>query len=180
MTATSDTLQRIAAPAGAGTPSLGFLLFIFWAIFAFSVVAAGLLTPLMFVGQDPDNLMRLVSVRDLVAGQNWFDLVQHRMDPPEGSLLHWSRLIDAPIAALMVLGDPFGIGERLALTVWPLTLLLGFMAGIMWTATALGGRRSAVPTLVLSLLFLDPLLSFLIVLDRSIAQRGRFPAVVKY
>jgi hypothetical protein len=162
VTAPSDALPRVPAPvAGASTPSLGFFLFIFWAIFAFSVVVAGSLTPLMFVGQDPDNLMRLVSVRDLVAGQNWFDLVQYRMDPPQGSLMHWSRLIDAPIAALMMVGDLFGIGERFALTLWPLTLLLGFMAGIMLSATWLGGQRAAVPTLVLSLFFLDPLLSFL-------------------
>ena len=30
-------------------------------------------------GGDNDSLMRLVEVRDLVAGQGWFDLHQYRM-----------------------------------------------------------------------------------------------------
>ncbi len=34
---------------------------------------------------DPDDAMRLVEVRDLVNGQGWFDLVQHRFGPPPGS-----------------------------------------------------------------------------------------------
>ena len=42
--------------------------------------------------------MRLVEVRDLIAGQGWFDLTQHRLDPP-GVSMHWSRVIDAPLAA---------------------------------------------------------------------------------
>jgi hypothetical protein len=41
--------------------------------------------------------MRLVEVRDLIAGQGWFDLTQHRLDPP-GVSIHWSRVIDAPLA----------------------------------------------------------------------------------
>ena len=38
----------------------------------------------MFYRQDPDSTMRLVQVRDLLAGQGWFDLVQHRLAPPDG------------------------------------------------------------------------------------------------
>ena len=115
----------------------------------------------MFVRQDPDSIMRLVQVRDLLAGQGWFDLVQHRLDPPAGALMHWSRLIDAPIAGLVLLGNLFGAGEAFALTAWPLLLLLGLMAGALSVATALAGRAAAVPALVLSLLFFDPLLSYL-------------------
>ena len=40
-------------------------------------------------------------VRDLLAGQGWFDLHQYRMAPPEGTLMHWSRLVDIPLAALL-------------------------------------------------------------------------------
>jgi hypothetical protein len=100
-------------------------------------------------------------VRDLLAGQPWFDLHQYRMDPPEGALMHWSRLIDAPVAALIVAGDFLGIGEAFALTAWPLLLLFAFLSGVTLTATALAGRQAAAPTLILSLLFIDPLLSFL-------------------
>ncbi len=48
-----------------------------------------------------DDAMRLVQVRDLLAGQNWFDLTQHRLSPPAGVTMHWSRLIDLPLAALI-------------------------------------------------------------------------------
>jgi hypothetical protein len=48
---------------------------------------------------DPDDTLRLVQVRDLLAGQGWFDLHQYRIDAPHGGvLMHWSRLVDAPLA----------------------------------------------------------------------------------
>ncbi|MEO8724436.1 MAG: hypothetical protein ABI395_13145, partial [Sphingobium sp.] len=31
---------------------------------------------------DPDDAMRLVQVRDFLAGQSWFDVSQHRVNPP--------------------------------------------------------------------------------------------------
>src|SRR5215467_4071610 len=52
-----------------------------------------------------DDAMRLVEVRDLLAGQSWFDLVQHRLAPPDGVNMHWSRLIDLPIAVLIRAGE---------------------------------------------------------------------------
>ena len=48
---------------------------------------------------DNDSLLRLVEIRDLLGGQGWFDLHQYRMGPPGGFVMHWSRLVDAPIAA---------------------------------------------------------------------------------
>src|SRR3954452_14790108 len=41
---------------------------------------------------DTDDAMRLVQVRDLLAGQSWFDLTATRLDPP-GTLMHWSRVV---------------------------------------------------------------------------------------
>ncbi len=55
---------------------------------------------------DPDDALRLVQVRDLIAGQGWFDLHQYRIAPPDGTLMHWSRLVDIPLAALIVLLSP--------------------------------------------------------------------------
>jgi len=73
-----------------------------------------------------DDAMRLVEVRDLLAGQSWFDLTQHRLDPP-GLPMHWSRVIDAPIAAMILLLRPL-LGEQAAetavLVLWP-TFLFG-------------------------------------------------------
>src|SRR6185436_10904859 len=79
-----------------------------------------------------DDAMRLVEVRDFLAGQGWFDLTQYRLAPP-GLPMHWSRLIDLPLAALIGLGKtvlPAALAERLVLIVWPAALLLLFFAGI--------------------------------------------------
>src|SRR5690349_21236823 len=51
---------------------------------------------------DNDSSLRLVEVRDLLAGQGWFDLHQYRMGTEGGFLMHWSRLVDAPIAAIIL------------------------------------------------------------------------------
>ncbi len=158
----TDTLPHGAARAGTSEePSLDFIVLIFWSAFAVAVVAAGILNPHVFESQDPDAFLRLVQVRDLLGGQGWFDLVQHRMDPPGGALLHWSRLIDAPIAGLILLGNLFGNGEGFALTAWPLLLLLVMMGSAASIAAALAGRAAAVWTLVLALFFLDPLFVYL-------------------
>ncbi|MCJ2089096.1 hypothetical protein MKK88_24375 [Methylobacterium sp. E-005] len=84
---------------------------------------------------DTDDMMRLVGVRDLLAGQGWFDTVQHRMLPPTGIASHWSRLIDLPIAGLIlaftpILGRP--AAEGAAAASWPvlLFLLYGALAGL--------------------------------------------------
>ncbi|MCB2057884.1 MAG: AcrB/AcrD/AcrF family protein, partial [Novosphingobium sp.] len=45
---------------------------------------------------DADDTLRMVQVRDLLAGQHFWDLHQYRVDPPQGVLMHWSRLVDLP------------------------------------------------------------------------------------
>eukprot|EP01036_Dinobryon_divergens_P048138 gene48138-64596_t len=88
-----------------------------------------------YVGIDNDDVMRLVEVRDLLAGQSWFDLMQYRLGLADGTLMHWSRLIDLPIALLIRLFShvvPSEQAEALALLVWPFSLvfaLMGAMAG---------------------------------------------------
>jgi hypothetical protein len=80
----------------------------------------------VFDAMSTDDAMRLTEVRDLIAGQGWFDLMQHRLDPP-GSLMHWSRVVDAPLAALILLLRPLlGMqgAEAATLVLWP-TLLFG-------------------------------------------------------
>ena len=101
---------------------------------------------------DTDDAMRLVQVRDLMAGQGWFDLVQHRVDPPYGLVMHWSRLVDAPIAALigtLRLALPADAAERVAMALWPSLLLLPALALVASIARSLGGRAAAPIALML-------------------------------
>lgn len=79
-----------------------------------------------YVGSDNDDVMRLVQVRDLLAGQGWFDLTQYRLGLEGGTLMHWSRLVDLPIALLVRIGGfflPQEKAEVVALTLWPLILI---------------------------------------------------------
>ena len=50
---------------------------------------------------NPDDAMRAVEVRDFLGGQGWFDLVPHRLSPDHPFTMHWSRLVDLPLAALV-------------------------------------------------------------------------------
>jgi len=76
---------------------------------------------------DPDDTLRLIQVRDLIAGQGWFDLHQHRVDAATGGVaMHWSRLVDVPLAALIIVLRPlFGqpAAEMITLVVVPLFTL---------------------------------------------------------
>ena len=161
MSNATEILDPANVGGRAGEPALWLVALIFWTAFAAAVVFVRITDPEVFAAEDPDSLLRLVQVRDLIAGQGWFDLVQHRLDPPEGSLLHWSRVIDLPLMAFILLGNLLGDGEAFVLTAWPLLLFLGMMTGTAYVATALGGRAAAVPALAFSLLFIDPLFSFL-------------------
>ncbi len=92
---------------------------------------------------DTDDNMRLMQVRGLLAGQGWYDLRQYRLNPPGGLDIHWSRLVDLPIAALILIFKPFvgtPLAERLACGIAPL-LPLGL------TMAALGAtvRRLVAP-----------------------------------
>src|ERR1700730_17245642 len=79
----------------------------------------------VFDAMSTDDAMRLVQVRDWIGGQGWVDLFQHRLDPP-GASMHWSRVVDVPLAGLILLLRPL-IGthgaETVTLFLWPLLLL---------------------------------------------------------
>jgi hypothetical protein len=89
---------------------------------------------------DTDDNMRMMQVRGLLQGQGWFDLQQHRL---AGSNIHWSRLVDLPIAGLKLVFTPFFGGrtaETIAITMAPLLPMLV----AMW-AVALMARRLVSP-----------------------------------
>ncbi len=75
----------------------------------------------------PDDFMRLIQVRGLIDGQGWFETIAPRMLPPASADIHWSRLVDAPLAGLIQLLTPlFGssLAERMTAIVWPSALLV--------------------------------------------------------
>lgn len=111
----------------------------------------------------PDDAMRLVEVRDFLAGQNWFDLTQYRLDPPHGVVMHWSRLVDLPLAMLIAAGKsvmPQALAERVAVTVWPLALLFAFLAGTLQLARQLSGETAARVALLFAVLMAPVLQHF--------------------
>ena len=95
----------------------------------FSIILASAIllaigAPQIVAGQyhGPDDALRMVQVRDLLAGQGWYDLHQYRMTPPDGTLMHWSRLVDVPIAALVLFFSLFlepPMAERVTMVVMP-------------------------------------------------------------
>lgn len=88
---------------------------------------------------DTDDAMRMAQVRDLLAGQSWWDLTQYRVNPAGGGvLMHWSRIVDAPLAAGILLLKPlFGqaMAERIVMTLWP-----PMLGAALSVACALGYR----------------------------------------
>jgi hypothetical protein len=94
---------------------------------------------------DTDDNMRLMQVRGLLGGQDWYDLRQYRLNPPDGFNIHWSRLVDLPIAGLILLLKPFlGIAwaERMAVGVAPLLPLAVTMGGLAFTVRRLVARTA--------------------------------------
>ena len=92
---------------------------------------------------DPDDAMRLVEVRAWLAGQPWFDVAAHRLDPPAGASMHWSRLVDLPSALLIKLALPFageGRAEALARIILPTILLVLLYLAVARLASLLAGR----------------------------------------
>lgn len=108
-----------------------------WA--AWAVLCVVLVVPLhgpwLFSASDPDDYMRLMQVRDLLAGQSWFDVTQYRMGPPDGAAMHWSRLVDIPLAGLMLALRPL-LGVHLA-EYWATVLV-----PVLWLGPALFALRA--------------------------------------
>ncbi len=102
---------------------------------------------------DNDSLMRMVQVHDLLAGQGWFDLTQYRMGPEGGFVMHWSRLVDAPLALMVAVftaltGDALA-AETIASILWPILVFGGALYFLVRAATGFGGPAAMLPTTVI-------------------------------
>lgn len=88
---------------------------------------------------DPDDQMRVLQVRAWVAGQSWWDITQYRMNAPFGGDMHWSRLVDVPLAFFTILFTPFTgqvIAEQISASIVPLITM-----GVAVWLYALAARR---------------------------------------
>lgn len=88
---------------------------------------------------DPDDTMRLIQVRDWLGGQSWFDVTQYRANAQNGGVaMHWSRIVDLPLALIIVILTPFlgsANAQVVALVVTPLLALgvsMALAARIAW------------------------------------------------
>lgn len=139
-------------PAGSNAAPVALLMIALWAAAAFALALPALQGG-VFDAMSTDDAMRLVEVRDWIAGQSWFDVSQHRLDPP-GASMHWSRVTDIPLAALMLMFRPVlgGHGAEVAtLFVWPLALFAAALSLVVAIATQMspGTARSVAPVAVM-------------------------------
>ncbi|MGB5075853.1 MAG: hypothetical protein WBO17_00025 [Sphingorhabdus sp.] len=100
-----------------------------WLCVSAALIVQGWSEIVMHSGWDPDDQLRLVQLRDFIAGQSWFDTIQYRMNQPSGAPMHWSRMVELPLAFIVMSLRPLvgqSVAEMIATTAVPL-LLLGWI-----------------------------------------------------
>ena len=117
-----------------------------WWVLLFWLLAAALLlfdrwgAVRGFALGDTDDNMRMMQVRALLAGQDWYDLRQYRLNPPFGADIHWSRIVDLPIAGIKLALTPLlggAAAERWAVAVAPLLPMILAMFALAVTVRRL-------------------------------------------
>ncbi|HEV2748249.1 MAG TPA: AcrB/AcrD/AcrF family protein [Allosphingosinicella sp.] len=127
---------------------------VFWAVAAILLVYRQWNLINWFALGDTDDNLRMMQVRGLLGGQGWYDLRQYRLDPPAGADIHWSRLADLPIAAIMLLLKPFMSGaaaERVAVALAPMLPMAVAMGAVAVVARRLVSPRAYVVAIALLL-----------------------------
>jgi len=142
---------------------LGLMVIVYWIIATAIAVAVALPRMQGSILLENDDIMRLVEVRDLLAGQGWFDLMQYRLGLSGGTLMHWSRLIDLPLAMLIRV---FGLfvetprAEQMAASTWPLLLIPLMLLPLAIAARRVGGAATMHIALALGVFFLFTCIRF--------------------
>ncbi|WP_397585371.1 hypothetical protein [Sphingorhabdus sp.] len=128
-------------------------IFVIWLLLSIALIITGWSRIRSGVGWDPDDQLRLVQLRDFLNGQGWFDNRQYRLNPPEGAPMHWSRLIELPLAALVLLGAPL-VGqvqaEIVASTIVPLSLFGLIIFLLAYIASRVGGQVAGITAAVMA------------------------------
>lgn len=119
-----------------------WLTFLIWIAIAVTMVVTRWSAIHWLVLGDTDDNIRYVQVKDWLAGQGWYDLRQYRLDPPGGANIHWSRLVDIPLAGLILFFRAFvdqDMADRLACGIAPLLPLLLLMLSLGFIGRRLAG-----------------------------------------
>lgn len=137
---------------GASTWKPDVMLALLATLVAFAVNAWTGFPHLANAGGDNDSLLRMVEVRDMLAGQGWFDLHQYRMGPEGGFVMHWSRLVDAPLVGIILaakaLTGSMAVAENVAQVLWPALLFCVAVFFIARAARSFGGSGAVLPAIV--------------------------------
>ena len=119
-----------------------------WTLLIWLVASAALLLAYRqaidgFMLSDTDDNLRMMQARALLGGQGWYDLRQYRLSPPAGFDVHWSRLVDLPLVAVMAPVSSFFGGvaaQKAAAAIAPL-----FALGASMFAMGAAARRLIAP-----------------------------------
>ena len=117
-----------------------------WLIYVLFIISNRWHLVQAFALPDTDDNLRMAQVRALLGGQGWYDLVQHRFDPAhDGANIHWSRLVDLPLAGLFLILQPLlggAMAERIAVGFAPQIPLLVLMFAMALTMKRLVHDRA--------------------------------------
>ncbi|MDX2201909.1 MAG: hypothetical protein NW223_04110 [Hyphomicrobiaceae bacterium] len=101
---------------------------------------------------DTDDAVRLLAVRELLAGGSYFDTTLSRIGAPEPLVSHWSRLIDVPLALLQLVLRPLlggEVAETAVRAIWPLLLFFALSLIVAREVARQAGDRAALIAMVL-------------------------------
>lgn len=123
-----------------------WMLLAIWLLYVLFIITDRWTQIQAFALSDTDDNLRLAQVRAWLGGQGWYDLTQYRFDAAHGGAnIHWSRLVDLPLAAIILLMKPFVGGadaERIAVAFAPQIPLILLLFSLALTMKRLVGDRA--------------------------------------
>ncbi|MDB5531759.1 MAG: hypothetical protein JWO28_74, partial [Hyphomicrobiales bacterium] len=138
----SSVMPSVMPSESPRRPSFAVLLGLAWLLMVVQLLALHW-AETAWTFPDTDDALRLVQVRNFLAGNGWFNLHEPRLGLPPGYESHWSRLIDAGLAGFFLFFRLFAdtaMAERLMGVAWPLLWLIPTLVGVAAIAWRLAGR----------------------------------------